>query len=161
MTLCYGLHGAGRWADIRASNLIDGGAPFYRCYACADDRHVAVGALDPPFFAALCEGLGIEAGRFAQYDRACWTDMADAFSEAFATRGRDEWAELFEGTDACVTPVLSMAEAPEHPHNRARGTFEAPAGMMQPMPAPRFSASPATVVPAETASVEEILERWS
>lgn len=160
MTLYYALHGAGRWADTRASNLIDGGSPFYRCYACADGRHVAVGALEPPSFAALCTGLGIKPDRFEQYDRAGWAEMYDAFSEAFATRGRDDWAELFEGKDACVTPVLSLAEAPHHPHNQARGTFAAPAGMMQPMPAPRFSGSPAETVAPVGETVEQVLARW-
>ncbi len=161
MTLAYALHAGGRWADARASNLIDGAAPFYRCYACADGRHVAVGALEPPFFAALCEGLGIAPNRFQPYDRAAWPDMVTAFSEAFATRTRDEWAQAFEGKEACVTPVLSLAEAPLHPHNRARETFAAPGGTMQPMPAPRFSESPGVVIPPEQSSVDEVLERWS
>ncbi|MEI9850228.1 MAG: CaiB/BaiF CoA-transferase family protein [Sphingomonas sp.] len=161
MTLYYALHGAGRWADTRGSNLIDGGAPFYRCYACADGRHVAVGALEPPGYAALCEGLAIAAGRFRQYDRAAWAEMTEVFAAGFATRARDDWAALFEGTEACVTPVLSLAEAPLHPHNRARDTFGTPMGtMVQPMPAPRFSASPALVTPPEVSSVEQVLERW-
>lgn len=160
MTLYYALHGAGRWADARQANLIDGGAPFYRCYACADGRHVAVGALDPGAFRALWEGLGLPGERVSQFDRAGWPAMAEAMAGAFATRGRDEWAAQFEGTEACVTPVLSLAEAPLHPHNRARDTFAAPAGTMQPMPAPRFSATPAQVTPQEDASVAEILERW-
>jgi alpha-methylacyl-CoA racemase len=161
MTLYYALHGAGRWADSRASNLVDGGSPFYRCYACADGRHVAVGALEPPSFAALCDGLGIAQDRFEQYDRARWGEMADAFSEAFATRGRDDWAALFDGRDASVTPVLSLAEAPHHPHNQARGTFGAPTGVIQPMPAPRFSGSPAEAVPQIAETVEKVLERWT
>lgn len=160
MTPYYALHGAGRWADTRASNLIDGGSPFYRCYACADGRHIAVGALEPPSFRALCEGLAIPAGRFEQYDRGCWIDMTDAFSAAFATRTRDDWAAAFEGRDACVTPVLSLAEAPLHPHNRARETFTSVGETMQPSPAPRFSASPALAVPPETATVEQVLSRW-
>jgi alpha-methylacyl-CoA racemase len=160
MSLYYALHGAGRWSDTRASNLVDGGAPFYRCYACADGRHVAVGALEPPYFEALCAGLGV-SGNFRQYDRATWPAMGEAFAEAFATRARDEWAELFEGKDACVTPVLSMAEAPLHPHNRARDTFAEANGSMQPMPAPRFSATPGAVVAPQTETVEQILERWN
>lgn len=160
MTLYYALHGAGRWADARSANLIDGGAPFYRCYACADGRHVAVGALEPHAYAALCAGLGIDPLRFEQYDRAAWHDMTTAFAEAFASRGRDEWATQFGAGEACVTPVLSMTEAPLHPHNRARDTFAAPAGPMQPMPAPRFSGSPGGVVRSETSSVEEVLARW-
>jgi alpha-methylacyl-CoA racemase len=160
MTLYYALHGVGRWSDSRASNLIDGGAPFYRCYACADGRHVAVGALDPGSFLALCTGLGVEPGMFDQYDRACWGPLAEAFSAAFATRTRDDWEALFAGKDACVTPVLSLAEAPLHPHNRARGVFAAVGEIMRPAPAPRFSASPAEAIASETATVEEVLARW-
>ncbi|MBO9713943.1 CaiB/BaiF CoA-transferase family protein [Sphingomonas sp.] len=160
MTLYYGLHGVNRWADSRASNLIDGGAPFYRCYACADGRHVAVGAVEPPYFDALCEGLGFPQGRFRQYDRATWIEMGEAFAQAFASRARDDWAALFAEKRACVTPVLSLAEAPQHPHLAARETFASPAGTPQPMPAPRFSDTPAAAVTQETATVEEILERW-
>lgn len=160
MTLYYALHGAGRWADGRASNLVDGGAPFYRCYACADGRHIAVGALEPQSYLALLNGLGIPRSRFEQYGRERWNEMADAFSEAFASRSRDDWATHFDGTEACVTPVLSLAEAPLHPHNRARSSFAAADGAMQPAPAPRFSASPAMAVPTEQATVDEILERW-
>ena len=161
MTLYYSLHGANRWADSRSSNLIDGAAPFYRCYACSDGRHVAVGALEPACFAALCDGLTIGAKRFDQYNRSSWIDMGEAFAEAFATRTRDDWVELFEGKDACVTPVLSLSEAPHHPHNIARETFATPTGIPQPMPAPRFSASPSAAVAQETTSVEAVLERWS
>lgn len=161
MTLYYALHGAGRWADSRAANLVDGGAPFYRCYACSDGRHVAVGALEPPYFMALCEGLGLMPGRFQQYDRGCWTEMGEAFSEAFATRSRDDWVAIFEGTDACVTPVLSLSEAPHHPHNVARSVFTDVEGTMRPAPAPRFSGSPAAAIAPETETAEQVLERWS
>jgi len=161
MTLYYALHGAGRWADARAANMIDGGAPYYRCYACADGRHVAVGALEPQAFRALCSGLGMVADRFDPYDRASWPALGEALAAAFASRGRDEWAKLFEDGEACVTPVLSLTEAPLHPHNRARGAFTAQAGVMQPVPAPRFSATPAEAIPATDESVADILARWS
>jgi len=160
MTLYYALHGAGRWADARASNLIDGGAPFYRCYACADGRHVAVGALEPPYFEVLCAELGL-AGRFQQYDRACWAEMGEAFAEAFATRTRDDWAALLEGKDACITAVLSLAEAPLHPHNVTRGMFLSVGGAVQPAPAPRFSGSPSEALPPQSETAEDVLERWS
>lgn len=160
MTLYYALHGAGRWADARAANMIDGGAPFYRCYACADGRHVAVGALEPHAFRALCAGLRI-AERFDPYDRACWPALTEALAAAFASRSRDEWAAKFEGGDACVTPVLSLTEAPLHPHNRVRGAFTAQDGMMQPAPAPRFSATPAESRPALDETVEDVLARWA
>jgi alpha-methylacyl-CoA racemase len=160
MTLYYALHGAGRWADSRAANLVDGAAPFYRCYACADGRHVAVGALEPTSYFALCQGLDIAPGRFQQYGRDRWAEMADAFSAAFAMRTRDEWAAHFEATEACVSPVLSLAEAPAHPHHKARGAFTSAFGGMAPAPAPRFSVTPSDAVPAQAETVEQILERW-
>ncbi|MDQ0248472.1 alpha-methylacyl-CoA racemase [Sphingomonas kyeonggiensis] len=160
MTLYYALHAAGRWADARTANMVDGGAPYYRCYACADGRHVAVGALEPASFRALCAGLGIAAAKFDQFDRACWPALTEEFAAAFASRGRDEWAALFEGGEGCVTPVLSLTEAPLHPHNRARGTFTAVGETVQPMPAPRFSGTPAEALPAVEESVAEVLARW-
>lgn len=161
MTPYYALHAAGRWADARAANMIDGGAPCYRCYACADGRHVAVGALEPQAFRALCAGLGIASDRFDPYDRACWPALGEVLAAAFASRTRDEWAGLFEGTEACVTPVLSLTEAPLHPHNRARGIFADAGGAPQPMPAPRFSATPAEAVASVEETVADVLARWA
>jgi len=141
----HGLMAEGWWVPMRESNLLDGGAPFYSVYATADERHVAVGALEPQFFAALLEGLGLtreDVGE--QADRSMWPAMRRVFAATFKQRTRDEWAELFEGTDACVAPVLSLAEAPGHPHIRARGTFVEIDGVTQPGPAPRFGATPAS-----------------
>ncbi|MFZ5747090.1 MAG: CaiB/BaiF CoA transferase family protein [Pseudomonadota bacterium] len=160
MTLYFSLQGAGRWTDARQSNLIDGGAPFYGCYECADGRHVAVGALEPPYFQALCRGLGVPAERFQQYDRACWPEMEAAFTDAFMAYSRDEWVQRFEGVDACVTPVLSIAEVPDHAHHRGRDSFITLGGVRQPMPAPRFSGSPAMPAAPESATVDEVLARW-
>lgn len=137
-TLFHTLHGARLWQDRREANLLDGGAPFYRCYACADGRHVAVGAIEPQFFMALLDGLELGAWRDAQHDRARWPAMQAAFAQAFAARPRDAWADRFAATDACVTPVLDFAEAPHHPHNVARGTFVEGMGGWVPTPAPRF-----------------------
>jgi alpha-methylacyl-CoA racemase len=122
MTMVYGLYADGVWRDEREANLLDGGAPFYDTYQCADGKHVAVGALEPQFYALLVERLGVrlEGG---QHDREHWPAHRTAFAEAFATRTRDEWAAIFEGCDACVAPVLSLEEAPHHPHLRARQTF--------------------------------------
>ena len=136
----HGYMADGWWKPERAANLLDGAAPFYSAYRTSDDRHVAVGALEPQFFAALLEGLGIDPADIGpQNDRDGWANMRDVLAERFATRTRDEWASHFEGTDACVAPVLSMAEAPDHPHNVARETFVDVAGVTQPAPAPRFS----------------------
>ncbi|MCU1670080.1 MAG: L-carnitine dehydratase/bile acid-inducible protein [Blastococcus sp.] len=145
-TMIYGLLGAGLWQDRRASNLLDGGAPFYDTYPCADGRHVAVGALEPQFYAALLEGLGLTGelpGR--QHDVEHWPEHRRRIAEVLATRTRDEWTAVFEGSDACLTPVLGLTEAPAHPHLAARGTFVEQDGRMQPGPAPRFSRTPGAV----------------
>ena len=141
VTMIYGMLGAGLWRDERAANLLDGGAPFYDTYRCADGRFVAVGALEPQFYAALLDGLGLDFAE-PQYDSAAWPAHRGVLEAAFATRTRDEWAEHFAGTDACVAPVLGLTEAPDHPHLRARGTFaDTPTGPV-PRVAPRFSDTP-------------------
>ena len=139
MTVIYGQHALGQWHDEREANLLDGGRPYYDTYRCADGRFVAVGAIEPDFFAALMKGTELD---FDQHDRAAWPAMRAALEERFASRTRDEWAEVFADTDACVAPVLSLAEAPEHPHLRARGVFEPDAGGARPRVAPRFSRTP-------------------
>ena len=130
--LTWSLRAAGMWRDERGTNLLDTGAPYYDVYRCADDRWVAVGALEPAFFAILAEKLGLRCG---QHD----PNLRDELAEILASAPRDHWCALLEGSDACFAPVLSLAEAPDHPHNRARGTFIAPNGLVQPAPAPRFS----------------------
>jgi alpha-methylacyl-CoA racemase len=146
VTMVYGLLGAGAWQDRRAANLLDGAAPFYGTYACADGRHVAVGAIEPQFHAQLLAGLGIDPGAHGgQLDVARWPEQRARLAAAFATRTRDEWAGEFAGTDACVTPVLGLTEAPSHPHLAARGTFADRGGHPEPAPAPRFSRTPGAV----------------
>lgn len=161
MSLFYAWQPKGLWADAPASNLLDGGAPFYRCYRCADGRDVAVGCLEPQFFAQMIKGLGLEDRGYNQNDRTDWPRMEADFSACFATRSRDEWAALFAETDACVSPVLSMAEAPTHPHNMARGSFVARNGISQPAPAPRFSSTASGITEPQTLTIEAALERWS
>ncbi len=140
MTPIYELFGLGFWRDARGANLLDGGAPFYDTYETADGGYVAVGALEPQFYAELLDGLGLAAEELpAQYDVAGWPTLRRRFAEVFRSRTRDEWESVFSGTDACVAPVLSLAEAPKHPHLRARGTFVEVGGVLQPGPAPRFS----------------------
>ncbi len=138
----YGLRARGAWRDERGVNLLDGGAPFYDTYVTADGKFVAVGALEPQFYAALLTGLGLAGTNLpAQMDIASWPALREKFAETFATRTRDEWAQVFEGTDACVAPVLSPAEVASHPHNAARRTFTDVGGITQPSPAPRFGRS--------------------
>ena len=143
--LVLGLRSSGAWVAERGANLLDGGAPFYDTYACADGRFVAVGALEPRFFEALLQGLGLPpewAGE--QLDRSAWPRLRTRFTEVFATRTRDEWADHFAGTSACVTPVLTFEEAPDHPHLAARRTYRTVDGVLQASPAPRFSRTPPT-----------------
>jgi alpha-methylacyl-CoA racemase len=160
-SIFHGLHAAGQWGGPRGTNLLDGGAPFYDTYETADGRFVAVGALEPKFFAELIDRLGLDAGwRARQYDRRAWPEMRTVLAAALRTRTRDEWAAAFEGSDACVAPVLSLAEAPTHPHARARAAFIEVGGVTQPAPAPRFSRTPADVPrppPEEGAQTGEIL----
>ena len=136
----HGYLADGWWRDQRANNLLDGAAPFYCTYRAADGGYVAVGALEPQFFAELLAGLSLESHEVgAQNDREGWPEMRRLFADRFEKRTRDEWAAHFEGTDACVAPVLSMTEAPNHHHNRERETFVEIDGVVQPGPAPRFS----------------------
>lgn len=142
----HGYLADGWWVADREANLLDGAAPFYSTYETADGGHVAVGALEPQFFAALVEGLDLDPQDLGpQVDRAGWPAMRETFARRFATRARDDWAEHFAGTDACVAPVLSMSEAPTHPHNRHRATFMTVGDVIQPAPAPRFSGTPAPI----------------
>jgi alpha-methylacyl-CoA racemase len=142
--MLWSLRGQGMWSDERGTNLLDGGAPFYDVYPCADGRYVAVGALEPQFYAALLAGLGLaDAGLPAQHDRSGWPALRAAFTAAFASRDRDDWVASFEGTDACVTPVLAPDEAAGHPHLAARGSLVEVDGVLQAAPAPRFSRTPA------------------
>jgi alpha-methylacyl-CoA racemase len=139
---------AGGWRDERGANLLDGGAPNYRCYECSDGRYVAVGALEPQFWAALVGALGLgPADTPSPYDSAQWQACAALLAATFATRTRDEWAALFEPLDACVAPVLTLAEAPSHPHNAARASYTRVGAATLAAPAPRFSATPAATGP--------------
>jgi alpha-methylacyl-CoA racemase len=162
--LVWALRGQHRWSDERAANLLDGSAPFYATYTCADGRYVAVGALEPQFYAAFLAGLGLDPAELpAQHDRAGWPLLRERFAAAFAARDRDHWAGVFDGTDACVTPVLDLAEAPRHQHALARNGFVTLGGVVQPRPAPRFSRTPAAEpvpprVPGE--DTEAVLRDW-
>lgn len=162
-TLFHGLEAAGLWSEYRASNFLDGGAPFYRCYETADGKAVVVCALEPRFFSELLERLDIDDIDAAeQYDRSRWPAHVERLQEVFLTRYRDEWAEAFAGSDACVTPVLTMTEARRHPHLAARGTFVDIDGTVQPNAAPRFSRTPSTAgaAPRPNDDPTAALEAW-
>jgi alpha-methylacyl-CoA racemase len=140
--MTYGMLADGAWTDERGANLLDTGAPFYDVYQTADGRHMAVGALEPQFYAAFLSGLFAPepppAGLPAQHDRAGWPALREAFAARFAQRSQQDWTSAFSGTDACVAPVRTMTEAPADPQLAARGTYVTAGGVMQPAPAPRF-----------------------
>ena len=140
----HGLRGQGLWQDARGTNLLDSGAPFYDTYETADGLFMSVGALEPQFYAALLRGLGLDGEDLpAQLDRDRWPELRARFTAVFKSRTRDEWTEIFDGTDACVAPVLGLGEAPAHPHAVARTGFVDVGGLTQPAPAPRFDRTPA------------------
>jgi len=157
-----GLHSLGAWSDDRGSNLLDGGAPFYATYACADGRFVAVGAIEAPFYAELLAGLGLDSDVYPQHDPARWDALRTAIAAAFAANDRSHWERVFADRDACVTPVLDLGEVATHPHHRARATFVDVPGVALPLPAPaprlsRTSATIRTGAPVPGADTRDIL----
>lgn len=163
MTMMYTLKAMGEWTQQRGSNLLDGGAHFYDTYRCRDGKYISIGPIEPQFYALFLAKTGLTDPDFSQqWDRARWPELKARLAAHLETRSRDEWCQLLEGSDACVAPVLDMDEAPEHPHNRARGTFIEVGGVIQPAPAPRFSRStPATPRPPVTgATGEDVLADW-
>lgn len=169
MTLAYGLRSAGQWSDTPGSNMLDGGAHFYDCYTCADGKFISIGPIEPQFYAELLERCSIRDPAFSQQmDQRNWPALKGRLKELFASRTRQQWCELLEGTDVCFAPVLSMAEAPEHPHNQARSTFFQGQGGIQPSPAPRFSRTVSDIpldAPSDAASetdagIQDILRKW-
>jgi alpha-methylacyl-CoA racemase len=145
-TMFAGMRASGQWTDTRGANFLDSGAPWYGCYATKDDRYVAIGAIEPKFYAELIARLGLDPSTLPpQYDRAQWPRLRERFAAVFATKTRDEWTALLEGHDVCFAPVLSFAEAPRHPHALARGSWVDVGGIAQPGPAPRFSRTPGTI----------------
>lgn len=160
----FGFKAAGMWSNQRGENLLDGAAHFYDTYECADGKYVSVGAIEPQFYRLLLQELGIADPAFnAQMDSKAWPDLKHRLAEVFKTRPRDEWATIFDGTDACCTPILDWDEAPLHEHNRDRKTFIEIAGVTQPAPAPRFSRTiPEVSRPPSRADehTEAILSEW-
>ncbi|MCA1854318.1 CoA transferase [Massilia oculi] len=144
--MMYGLRGFGAWSDAREANLLDGGAPFYDTYACSDGKFISIGAIEPQFFATLLRLTGQDDPLFTRrWNRANWPELKRRLAALFATRSREQWCRLLEGSDVCFAPVLDLEEAPRHPHNAARRTFVEIDGVTQPAPAPRFSrTAPAT-----------------
>ncbi|MFI1018655.1 CaiB/BaiF CoA transferase family protein [Streptomyces sp. NPDC020965] len=162
LALIHGLLAVGRWEDARGVNLFDGGAPFYRTYRTSDGGHMAVGSVEPQFYAVLLRVLGLVGDPlFArQHDRDAWPAMGAHLDEVFRGRTRAEWTAAFDGTPSCVTPVYGLTEAASHPHNVARGTYYTEDGLLQPAPAPRFQGTPAATprpAPVVGAHTREVL----
>ncbi|GAP38842.1 CaiB/BaiF CoA transferase family protein [Piscinibacter sakaiensis] len=161
--MMFNFKAAGRWSNRRADNLLDGGAPFYGTYACADGRFVAIGPLEPAFWAEFRRRCGLDGDPLFDrpHERSRWPAMRARLEALFASRSRDDWCALLEGSDACVAPVLDWDEAVAHPHNRARGTHVEVGGHLQPAPAPRFSRTPAAQPqPGRSPAPAELLAGW-
>jgi alpha-methylacyl-CoA racemase len=168
MAAIYDLKGRGRWRDERGANFVDGGAHFYGTYECSDGKWVAIGSIEPQFYALLLERCGISDPAFeAQWDQEQWPNLKTRLEEIFKTKTRVEWCALLEGTDVCFAPVLDLDEAPEHPHNQARRTFVEIDGIVQPTPAPRFSRTIADLKPTPVGASEDmediaaVLKDWA
>jgi alpha-methylacyl-CoA racemase len=164
MTAIYGMHGAGFWSDERGSNILDTGAHYYDVYETKDGKYVAIGSIEAKFYAELLRLSGLQGEELPhQQDRKSWPKMKDRVKKLFLTKTRDEWCKIMEGSDICFAPVLSMTEAPNHPHNQHRGTFVEAGGVTQPGPAPRFSRTPSKIQrpPARPGEhTEEALRDW-
>ncbi len=163
-TMFWGMQAAKRWSDVRGDNILDSGTPWYDTYETRDGRHIAIGAIEPKFYAVLLERMGLAADTLPdQHDRAGWPALRARFAATFATKTRDEWCRVFEGTDACFAPVLTFAEAARHPHALARQGHVAVRDVMQPAPAPRYSRTPGKVrrAPPERGALgREALTDW-
>ncbi len=164
MTMFYALRAMGIWTDRRGENLLDTGAHFYEVYETADGNYISVGAIEEKFYAELLHLTGLEGKSLpSQMDRVKWPEMKETLASVFKRKTRDEWCAILEGTDACFAPVLSMEEAPRHPHNVARGTFVEVDGIIQPGPAPRFSRTQEEVQgppPKPGQHTDKVLAEW-
>lgn len=159
MSMFYDLHARGLWQNRRESNLLDGGAPFYGVYTCKDGKHISIGPLERQFYQLLLEKCGIGEPEFRdQWSSATWPQLKARLKTHFMTRTRDEWCALLEGSEVCFAPVLSLEEAPRHPHNMARGTFVESRGLTQPAPAPRFSRTSSLLPEAPPATGQDTVE---
>jgi alpha-methylacyl-CoA racemase len=164
MAMIHGMHAMGLWNLEKGTNIIDGGAHFYDAYETADGKYISIGSIEPQFYAELLRLTGLEGEDLPhQMDREQWPALKERVTGIFKQKTRDEWCELMEGTDVCFAPVLTLEEAPSHPHNIARGTFVEVAGVVQPAPSPRFSRTPGEISrppSAPAADTDEALADW-
>jgi len=160
----WGLRAGGSWSDVRGANILDTGAPWYDVYETRDRQFVAIGAIEPKFYAELLQRIGLaDTALPAQYDRARWPELRRRFTEVFAAKTRTEWCDVFNGSDACFAPVLTFAEAKDHPHQVARRGYVTISGIDQPAPSPRFSRTPGSArkaPPERGAGGREALVAW-
>jgi alpha-methylacyl-CoA racemase len=161
MTMFFDFAAAGRWGGERESNFLDGGAHFYGVYECACGRFISIGSIEPQFYALLRQHAGLPDQAFdAQMDREAWPSLKAKLAATFKSKTRDEWCNIMEGTDICFAPVLTIAEAPLHPHMAARKTFVERHGVTQPAPAPRFSRTPSAIRETTTSDIVDIINAW-
>ena len=161
MSMFYEFRSQKMWKEERESNFLDGGAPFYGTYETSDGQYVSIGSIEPQFYALLREKAGLTDPAFdAQHDQSKWPELKAKIAAVFRTKTRDEWNAIMEGTDICYGPVLTMSEAIEHPHLKARKTFVEVDGVVQPAPAPRFSATPSNVRPVGSAKLADVVAEW-
>lgn len=165
LTMFHALKAMGRWTDEAGTNLLDGGAHFYRTYKCGCGNYISIGAIEPQFYAELRKLAGLSDDAFdAQNDRAKWPELQKKLEAVFLTRTRDEWAKLLEGSDSCAAAIVGLFDAPKHPHLAARKTFVEHAGRVQPAPAPRFSRTPSAIqhsAGVDALKVSDILAEWA
>lgn len=161
MSMFYDMMAAGRWSEQRESNFLDGGAHFYGVYQCGCGRFISIGSIEPQFYALLRKHAGLSDADFdQQMDPKAWPALRRKLTEIFRTKTRDEWCAIMEGTDVCFAPVLTMSEAPAHPHMAAREIFVSRHGVTQPAPAPRFSRTPSAIREAAAADIGELTRQW-
>jgi len=161
MSMFFDMAAMGRWVEGRESNFLDGGAHFYGIYKCSCGNFISIGSIEPQFYALLREHAGLSEACFdAQMDRKAWPELRERLTQIFKSKSREEWCKIMEGTDICFAPILTMAEAPKHPHNAAREIFVERHGVTQPAPAPRFSRTPSAIRDAETADIGEMTKAW-
>src|SRR5882724_7987060 len=161
MSMFFDLAAAGRWREARESNFLDGGAHFYGVYECACGNFISIGSIEPQFYALLRQHAGLADADFdAQMDRKAWPALKQKLETIFKSKTREEWCKIMEGTDVCFAPVLTMSEAPDHPHMAARQIFVNRHGVTQPAPAPRFSRTPSAIRESATADIERLIRAW-
>src|SRR5437588_4858189 len=161
MSMFFDMAAAGRWREARESNFLDGGAHFYGIYECSCGNFISIGSIEPQFYALLREHAGLSVADFdAQMDRKAWPALKEKLTRVFKSKTREDWCKIMEGTDICFAPILTMAEAPKHPHNAARKIFVERHGVTQPAPAPRFSRTPSATREPEKADISQLASAW-